>query len=371
MPVSTAHLEGYRSYGMESRQEYARLITPDDPYVQIVAMRVEEFADENGWSAVAVALSLAQSIAYVADNVSTGMDEYPRFPLETLFDGQGDCEDKAVLYASIVISLGHDAALFLILSEELSHMATGVAAPGLGGAYVSYNGTDYFYAETTSPGARIGQVPEEIDLNDVEVLEPAKAYSPFATANAGDDAFEPFAFPALLYLASMLVLGILLGAAAVSLSKPGKTGAREQARPERGTDPTGPPFALTDRGRMPPPRARRPAYEGRGPWEEAIHRDEVGTGGHPWQGDGAHDGRREWTRRDEEARAEWQEERWQGGPHPFEDDDEAPPADPSVPPGPSILSDEDSEPGWHDEMVGRPERPPRWDERYGRRRAWP
>ena len=47
-------------------------------------------------------------IAYRSD---PGGFEYPKYPVETLMDEGGDCEDSSILYASIIRTLGHGALL--------------------------------------------------------------------------------------------------------------------------------------------------------------------------------------------------------------------------------------------------------------------
>ena len=47
-------------------------------------------------------LDFVQRLPYTADDVSTGFDEYPRYPAETLMDRGGDCEDSAILAATIL-----------------------------------------------------------------------------------------------------------------------------------------------------------------------------------------------------------------------------------------------------------------------------
>ncbi|MCI0497566.1 MAG: hypothetical protein L0Z54_04670 [Thermoplasmata archaeon] len=282
MPVSDRHIDGYRSYSISERVMYGRLITPDDPYVQIVAMKVAALADRHGFSDLGVALSLVQSVPYVTDNESAGTPEYPRFPLETLVDGAGDCEDKSVLYASMVIALGDDAVLFLVLNDNVSHMATGVAAPGLFGSYVSHNGSDYYYAETTSAGGRIGQLPDEIDLADIEILDPATPYSPFRdAADGGEERFDPFAMPARLFLVAFLLIGLIAGVAASH--RPDRDRADRKAMEMPPVGMAGPltygdlrtgdrPAPPRDEGPVPtrPMRPERPGSE----WREP-------TGGHP------------------------------------------------------------------------------------------
>ncbi|MFH1773654.1 MAG: transglutaminase family protein [Methanobacteriota archaeon] len=56
---------------------------------------------------------------YVTNNI-TYLEEsdYPRFPLETLAYGMGDCEDKAMLLAALLETGGYEAGLLLIYDAE-------------------------------------------------------------------------------------------------------------------------------------------------------------------------------------------------------------------------------------------------------------
>jgi len=52
--------------------------------------------------------SFVQQLPYTSDRVTTPYDEYPRFPLETLYEKGGDCEDTAILAATILKEMGYD-----------------------------------------------------------------------------------------------------------------------------------------------------------------------------------------------------------------------------------------------------------------------
>lgn len=107
---------------------------------------------------VELAASFVQSLPYTEDTVTTAWDEYPRYPVETLVDNGGDCEDTSILLASILHSLGYQVVLIIFPDE---HAAVGVAAAGAHGASYSYDGTDYFYLETTGSGWGVGDIPDE------------------------------------------------------------------------------------------------------------------------------------------------------------------------------------------------------------------
>ena len=49
-------------------------------------------------------------------------------------------------------------------------MATGISESGYSGTYIEYDGSDYFYCETTSPGWMIGDMPPELDGYSIQVL---------------------------------------------------------------------------------------------------------------------------------------------------------------------------------------------------------
>jgi hypothetical protein len=83
-----------------------------------------------------------------------------RYPIETLMEETGDCEDVSVLTAAILVRLGFQVALLLYPK----HVAVGVGgAENLKGHYISEpdSGIRYFYAESTASGWHIGEVPKE------------------------------------------------------------------------------------------------------------------------------------------------------------------------------------------------------------------
>ncbi|MCL0071918.1 hypothetical protein M1N51_01730, partial [Peptococcaceae bacterium] len=88
-----------------------------------------------------------------------GPYEYPRYPLETLVDQKGDCEDTSILLASILDAMGFDVALVYVAPP--AHMVVGVTGENLSGFYYEYSGRKYYYLETAGPGWVVGEVPWE------------------------------------------------------------------------------------------------------------------------------------------------------------------------------------------------------------------
>lgn len=114
---------------------------------------------------VELALAFVQAIPYddeKAKEIITSKDSpagpSPAYPYETLYGQKGVCSDKSFLAVALLRELGYGAALFEY--ESANHMAVGVQCP----LEYSTNGTGYCFAETTTPGHRIGII-SELDEN--------------------------------------------------------------------------------------------------------------------------------------------------------------------------------------------------------------
>ncbi|MBN2602716.1 MAG: hypothetical protein JXA91_01120 [Candidatus Thermoplasmatota archaeon] len=105
------------------------------------------------------AVSFVQNLDYVSDDEKGEKLEYPRYPIETLYEGNsggGDCEDKAILTASILHNLGYDVALLRLTN----HMAVGVNIEKNLSAYERYV-DNYYFLETTTKYQQLGYIPTE------------------------------------------------------------------------------------------------------------------------------------------------------------------------------------------------------------------
>jgi chaperonin cofactor prefoldin len=134
--------------------------TEDDAYMSSVAERFLALSRENGFTKaqeVNFAAGFVQSLPYMFDNVTTGYQEYARYPFETLVDGVGDCECKSILTAQLLVSMSYEVVL-LSLPE---HVAVGVYIPNGSGYSYEYEGKRYLYLETTREGWTVGEVPPE------------------------------------------------------------------------------------------------------------------------------------------------------------------------------------------------------------------
>jgi hypothetical protein len=105
-------------------------------------------------------LAFVQSLPYTSDNVTEGYNEYPRFPIETLVDDGGDCEDTSILFATLTLIWGYGT----VYINPTDHYAVGILGNGLHGTSWEYpqgSNKTYYYCETTGDGFKIGQLPDE------------------------------------------------------------------------------------------------------------------------------------------------------------------------------------------------------------------
>lgn len=109
-------------------------------------------AEENlsEWEKINMVVDFVQSLQY-----QTETGEYPKYPIETLQDGGGDCEDTSILLAAILDKMGIDC----VLLSPPGHMAVGLAITGLTGKNYLWAGKKYFYVETTGKDWEIGAIP--------------------------------------------------------------------------------------------------------------------------------------------------------------------------------------------------------------------
>ncbi|MFA6226002.1 MAG: hypothetical protein WC620_07485 [Methanoregula sp.] len=127
-PLYADLLEGFRS--IRTNHQYS-----DDEYLELLTVFV-------------------QSLPY--DNESAAHPDNPsRFPVETIVDGAGDCDDKSVLLAGLLSREGYNVSLLLFIPEH--HMAVGVT-----GDSMQYRDTGYIYVETTGV-LLMGDVPGRLN----------------------------------------------------------------------------------------------------------------------------------------------------------------------------------------------------------------
>ncbi len=170
----------YHSYADKPRirasngwMDYAAYVVIDD-VVQGIADKLKAIVDANyngsDYALASLILDFVHQTPYLRDNSVDGVEiEYPRTPVETLVE-RGDCEDLSSLYTSIALAAGLDSVMFMFPLKYDGHMAAGVHiedSHGLKAYYTSPEGVKYYFCETTSSSAELGDVSGRYTSQDV------------------------------------------------------------------------------------------------------------------------------------------------------------------------------------------------------------
>ncbi len=134
------------------------------PFVRTITRGLRDYARASGLTEEQVpyfVVAFVQNLPYTSDDVTTGFDEYPRFPYETLYDNGGDCEDTSILASALLHELGYGVALLRF--PDHNHVAVGVQCqPAAGKSSYTHGGVHYCYLETTGENWEIGEVPPDL-----------------------------------------------------------------------------------------------------------------------------------------------------------------------------------------------------------------
>lgn len=176
LDISKALYEAYKSVPVSTRVHYQSsgygfLTTTNDAYLKMLSEKLEEASSQKGYDSydeVSFVLAFIQSLPYTSDSVTSGYDEYPRFPLETLVDNGGDCEDTSILFATLTLIMGYGT----VYINPPEHYAVGILGEeGLPGYYWTFNDKPYYYCETTGDGWEIGEILPEFQDEKATIYE--------------------------------------------------------------------------------------------------------------------------------------------------------------------------------------------------------
>jgi len=165
------HEDWYEYYKAKERVEHGiDYITADDPFIKSAASIIKEKANQNNLSKSEMALSFVQSLPYIRD-IYTGYDEYPKYPVETFFEKNGDCEDSSYLAAAIINAMGVGDAIIMIPGSP-GHMGIGIWMDcDSEGSYYRADGRCYYFGETTAEGYNIGDLSSEYQNKKAQLIE--------------------------------------------------------------------------------------------------------------------------------------------------------------------------------------------------------
>jgi len=172
LPISDYLLNYYTSLNRINSKDYSSYIFDlyDDQYLDIITYYLMfGFTGSSDIEKINYIASFVQNLEYKKDSETNESYEYPNYPIESLFnDNIGrDCEDKAILTASLLENMGYKVALL----RFPNHMAVGVNLSKNANPKYQYYVDNYYFLETTTPGNPCGHIPNEYkdSISDVIV----------------------------------------------------------------------------------------------------------------------------------------------------------------------------------------------------------
>ena len=137
---------------------------PNQRFLNDFVQQLECLAEASGMdrpTTLRFVIAFVQQLEYRND-----WGDYPKFPIETLAEFGGDCEDTSILLASMLKAMGYST----VLINPPGHMAMAVAVDDCEGVAYRYNGRRYYYIETTARDFGIGQIPEDYLTTEDKIL---------------------------------------------------------------------------------------------------------------------------------------------------------------------------------------------------------
>ena len=97
----------------------------------------------------------------VTGQTTTGANDFWKYPVETLADGNGDCIDDAILAGALLKEMNYDVAIVLlpqVSGTSAGHAVVGIACENCNGYYYPVEGKKYYYLDLTASGLPLGSM---------------------------------------------------------------------------------------------------------------------------------------------------------------------------------------------------------------------
>jgi len=192
----------YYEYQQRSRITYKQsdyyayyILDPlDDLYLENVAQAISITQGGDYYRSLEDMLCFVQGAIGYDYLEGAGYFEYPRYPVETLVEQIGDCEDTAILYASLARTLGYGALLAILdtnhdgkadhaaalVPVDETYRATVICPNGFEKSFWEYGGQLYAFAETAvdgwylplgcaEPGLRVSDFVKVCDVKTMDI----------------------------------------------------------------------------------------------------------------------------------------------------------------------------------------------------------
>lgn len=153
--------KSHYSYDYKSNPEVFRnWITKDDITMVLITQKLIFKANRRNFTDLQTKEFM---LKFVQENIEYKADKGDwKYPIETLADSVGDCEDVAFLYGTITEIAGYDSILVNYeIDETTGHLMPAIYSPSKSsGDTIEFDGREYHFAETTNELYTIGMGPD-------------------------------------------------------------------------------------------------------------------------------------------------------------------------------------------------------------------
>jgi len=161
-----------RSHVTTSSESFANYVTYGSETIKKISQELTSGIKSDEASAQKILDFVNKSIIY--DWTIEKERNYARYPLETLVERNGDCEDMAILAASLMKSKGIDV-IFVEIPGSPGHIGVGISG-GYKGKYYELEGRKYYYANAAGISEnqkiwKIGEIPKEYLDKEVKLIK--------------------------------------------------------------------------------------------------------------------------------------------------------------------------------------------------------
>ncbi len=153
----------------------ASWVTPNDPSIKKIAEDLRElYLKNSNYFFINSVFEIIRSIKYTSDSTINKDGEYWKFPVETLVEGKGDCEDTSFLASAIFGAIGWNT----IVIRFPGHIGMAIEIPDvvmksfgndvyIPFSYYNFQGHKYYYVETTNLNDfKLAEIPAQIKGTD-------------------------------------------------------------------------------------------------------------------------------------------------------------------------------------------------------------
>lgn len=144
---------------------YKAFIQANDIGIQRLAAELKAIIDANEkwdyYDKIMFVVGMVQQMRYAKSTIA-GFDLSTKYPMQTIISGRGDCEDTAILAATLLHQLEYEAKLVrLDIDGNVAHFGVAAWGENVEGTSWMKGGKGFYYIETTTPNNKFGEMPVE------------------------------------------------------------------------------------------------------------------------------------------------------------------------------------------------------------------